>query len=165
VHICNEAFSECQGFIEGSLRSAQLVLQSIRAALPAATPFVHAAVAAQAARTPGAVAVVAPSETLTYAQLMLRVAALQAHLAAAGLKPGDTVGVCTINSTARTVTLLACLGMQLVYMPLDGKHPSQRLAAMLAKAATRVLLLGNPDFPLDQVRNKKRGRKKEKGKT
>jgi enterobactin synthetase component F len=90
--------------------------------------------AAQAARTPHAVAVVADDATLTYAELHRRAEALARRLAARGAGPGEVVGVALDRCSELMVTLLAVLRTGAAYLPLEPDAPADRTAAMRADA-------------------------------
>ena len=108
-------------------------------ALPAATT-VAGAIAAQAARTPEAVAVGDGTTTLTYAALAARSTALAQRLRAAGVGRGARVGVCVERSAAMVVALLGVWQADAAYVPLDPAFPRERLAYMLADAGVRAVI-------------------------
>ncbi|HLL48423.1 MAG TPA: amino acid adenylation domain-containing protein, partial [Longimicrobiaceae bacterium] len=109
-----------------------------RADYPAAC--VHELVSAQAARTPGAVAVVFEDCSLTYAELDARSDALAGRLQALGVGPETRVGVCAERSAELVVALLGALKAGGAYVPLDPGYPAERLAYMLADSGVPVLL-------------------------
>ncbi|MGW4319781.1 amino acid adenylation domain-containing protein [Streptomyces sp. NPDC004684] len=90
---------------------------------------------AQAARTPGATALVFGDTRLTYAQLDERANRLAHHLQSLGARPGAVVAVSVPRSAELIVALLAVLKAGAAYLPLDPDYPAQRLAYMLADAA------------------------------
>ncbi len=96
--------------------------------------------AAQAARTPDAVAVVFEEESLTYAQLDTRANQLAHHLRGLGVGPETVVGLCVERSLAMLVGLLGILKAGGAYLPLDPDYPAERLAFMLADAGAPVLV-------------------------
>ncbi|MEW5930137.1 MAG: amino acid adenylation domain-containing protein, partial [Gemmatimonadota bacterium] len=100
----------------------------------------HELVAAQAERTPGAVAVVFEGEALTYAELEARANRLAHHLAGLGVRPETRVGVCAERSAELVVALLGTLKAGGAYVPLDPSYPAERLAYMLADSGVPVLL-------------------------
>ena len=112
---------------------------------PAATaPPVTELIAARVAADPGAPAVIAPGEELSYAELAARSDALAAALAAAGVRAETVVGLAAPAGPAAIVGLLAVLKAGGAYLPLDPGHPPDRLAGLLADAGAPVLLSADP---------------------
>ncbi|MET0399317.1 MAG: non-ribosomal peptide synthase/polyketide synthase [Longimicrobiaceae bacterium] len=103
---------------------------------------VHDLFTAQAARTPEAVAATAAGETLTYAGLERRSAALARLLRERGVGPEVRVGVCLERGTGLLVGLLGVLRAGGAYVPLDPSYPRERLAYVLDDARVPVLLTG-----------------------
>ncbi|CAA9346511.1 MAG: Polyketide synthase modules and related proteins, partial [uncultured Gemmatimonadetes bacterium] len=102
---------------------------------------VHELFEAQAARTPGAAAVVwEGGESLTYAGLNGRANRLAHHLRARGVGPDVPVGLCLERGPELVVALLAVLKAGGAYVPLDPEYPEDRLSYMLADSAPAVLL-------------------------
>jgi amino acid adenylation domain-containing protein/non-ribosomal peptide synthase protein (TIGR01720 family) len=101
---------------------------------------VHALFAAQAARTPYAVAVACGGERLSYRQLDERANQLAAYLRRRGVGPEILVGVCTTRSLALVVAVLGVLKAGGAYVPMDPEYPKDRLAFMLEDAGAPVLL-------------------------
>ena len=91
--------------------------------------------AAQAARTPDAVAVVFEDERLTYGELDARANQLAHHLRSLGVGPEVVVGLCVERSLEMMVGLLGILKAGGAYLPLDPGYPPERLAFMLEDAA------------------------------
>jgi amino acid adenylation domain-containing protein len=134
-----------------SLRLSQLPMGSGAAAEEAVTrwnqtaaPYpdgpVHARVAAQAARTPGAVAVVAGAETLTYAELEERSNRLASHLRGLGVGAESLVVVSMERTAALLVSMLAVWKAGAAYVPVDPGYPADRRAYMLADSGAAVVL-------------------------
>ncbi|MGW3678932.1 non-ribosomal peptide synthase/polyketide synthase [Streptomyces prasinus] len=96
--------------------------------------------AAQVRRTPGAVALLAGDERLTYRELDDRAAALAGRLAALGVRPEVPVGVLMDRSAGLVVTQVALARLGGVYVPLDGRAPRERLRTMLGEAGAGLLL-------------------------
>lgn len=92
------------------------------------------AVAAQAARRPDAVAVVAGSRTLTYHELDCHANRLARLLRARGAAADVAVGVCLPRSIDMVVAALGVMKSGAAYVPMDPAYPSDRLAFMLADA-------------------------------
>ncbi|MFE9629887.1 AMP-binding protein [Streptomyces sp. NPDC006463] len=83
--------------------------------------------------TPGARAVVAGSESLTYGQLDTRANRLAHHLLASGLPPGSLVAIGTTRQTELVVGILAVLKAGGSYAVVDAQTPRtgrQQLAAL-----------------------------------
>jgi amino acid adenylation domain-containing protein len=103
----------------------------------------HELVAAQAARSPGALAVVEPGgRELSYGDLEGRAAALAGRLQALGVGPGDRVGVCLERSADLVAALLGVLKAGAAYVPLDPEYPGERLGFMVADAGVGVVVTG-----------------------
>ena len=107
-------------------------------ALPGAT--LPQLFAAQAAKTPDAVAVVFADEQLSYGELDARANQLAHHLRACGVGAESVVGVCLERSPALVVALIAILKAGGGYLPLDPGYPRERLSFMLADAGAALLL-------------------------
>ncbi|HEX7243296.1 MAG TPA: amino acid adenylation domain-containing protein, partial [Longimicrobiaceae bacterium] len=101
---------------------------------------IHERVAAQAERTPEALAVVSGEDALTYRELDARADRLARRLAGLGAGPEVRVGVCLERSAGMVVALLAVLKAGAAYLPLDPVYPADRLAYMLADSGARVLV-------------------------
>jgi amino acid adenylation domain-containing protein len=100
----------------------------------------HELVAAQAARSPGAPAVIAEDGELTYRELDDRAERLAGRLRRLGVGPEVAVGLFAERSAALVVGLLGVLKAGGAYVPLDPSYPAERLAGMLADAGAPVLL-------------------------
>jgi amino acid adenylation domain-containing protein len=101
---------------------------------------IHELVEAQAARTPGAVAVVFEGAELTYAELNARANRLAHHLRALGVGPDARVGLCLERGVDAIVGLLGALKAGGAYVPLDPSYPVERLREMLSDSRPVVLL-------------------------
>jgi amino acid adenylation domain-containing protein len=102
--------------------------------------LLHDLVRAQAARTPGAVAVTFEGASLTYAELVSRADALAAELRRRGVRPEVPVGVCMERSAGLVVALLAVLQAGGAYVPLDPDYPADRLGYMLADSGVGLVV-------------------------
>ncbi len=96
--------------------------------------------AAQAARSPAAVAVVFEDERLGYGELEGRANQLAHHLRALGVGAESVVGLCVERSAAMVIGLLGILKAGGAYLPLDPGYPPERLAFMLEDSGAAVLV-------------------------
>ncbi len=96
--------------------------------------------AAQAERTPDAVAVVCPQGQLTYQELNTRANQLAHHLQSLGVGAEVPVAIFVERSWEMLVGLLGILKAGGAYVPLDPTSPFERLALMLEDAQVPVLL-------------------------
>jgi len=103
--------------------------------------LLHELFSAQAARTPGAVALRFEGETLSYRELDRRANQLAHHLRTLGVGPDSVVGVCAERSFEMVIALLGVLKAGAAYLPLDPSYPAERLAYMLDDAKAPVLLV------------------------
>lgn len=78
---------------------------------------------------------------ISYAALRPRVLKLAARLRAAGVAPGDVVGVACDRSVDCVVNILAALSAGAAYLPLDLSYPSARLADMVEDARPRLIVI------------------------
>ncbi|MEV0696794.1 amino acid adenylation domain-containing protein [Saccharopolyspora sp. NPDC050389] len=103
---------------------------------------------AQAARDPEAIAVVAEDATLTYAALNARADDLAGLLLERGAGSETRVAVLLDRSADLVVALLAVLKAGAAYVPLDPRHPADRIRFMLRDSAASILLTDDaaPEF-------------------
>ncbi len=103
----------------------------------------HDLVAAQVARTPEAIAVVAGERTLTYSQLDRDADRIAHRLVAHGIGPESVVGVCLHRGADLFVALLGVLKAGAAYLPLDPDHPLSRLRYLVEDSSTSVTIAGD----------------------
>jgi amino acid adenylation domain-containing protein len=96
--------------------------------------------AAAAADRPNTVALETPDVILNYAELDRSVGALAEKIRAAGLVPGDRLGIAATRSADTIIAILAAVAARVAYVPLDLAYPPERLQAMMADAAPRVVV-------------------------
>jgi amino acid adenylation domain-containing protein len=106
----------------------------------AAEPLVHTLVAARAARTPDAIAVVMDDQSITFRELNARANRLAHRLRALGVGADTLVGLCLERSPELVVGLLGVLKAGGAYVPIDPSYPAARIAFMLEDARVSVLL-------------------------
>ncbi|ROP36112.1 non-ribosomal peptide synthase protein (TIGR01720 family)/amino acid adenylation domain-containing protein [Saccharothrix texasensis] len=102
--------------------------------------------AAQAARTPDAVAVTCEGEHLTYRELDERTNRLAHHLVGLGAGPERIVALRLPRSLDQVVAVLAVLKSGAAYLPLDPAYPAERIAATLDDARPVAVLSEIPDL-------------------
>ena len=100
----------------------------------------HALIAAQAQRTPDAVAVEFEGARLTHRELDCRANQLARRLRGLGVGPGVLVGISIERSLELVIGLLGILKAGGAYVPIDPDYPEERRAFMLADASVPVLL-------------------------
>ena len=96
--------------------------------------------AAQAARTPDTVAVIAQGRTLTYRELDESTNRLARRLQNLGVKPDTLVGVAMGRSETLVISLLGILKAGGAYVPLDPTYPQDRLSLVIEDSEMPVLL-------------------------
>ncbi|TKK88783.1 amino acid adenylation domain-containing protein [Herbidospora galbida] len=96
-------------------------------------------VAAQATRTPDAVAVVGENR-LTYRELIERSDAVADRLRRAGVRPGDLVAISASRSERLVTGVLGIWRAGASYLPLDPAYPAERLDYVLADSGATALL-------------------------
>jgi amino acid adenylation domain-containing protein len=105
-----------------------------------ADPGIVARIAAQICRTPDAVAVDTGDTAVTYAELDRAATAVAARLQAAGVSPGDRVGLLTGPGRATVAGVVGILRAGAAWVPLDADHPPARLGEQVRRCDARVLV-------------------------
>jgi len=106
-----------------------------------------------AAQLPTATAVTAPDGTLTFSELSTTVQDLTTSLRAAGAGPGVPVGLGFGRSRLTVPALLAVWRAGATAVPIDDRHPADRLAFVLRDAEIQLLLGELPaTVPIEGVR-------------
>ncbi|WP_070105668.1 non-ribosomal peptide synthetase [Burkholderia plantarii] len=105
-------------------------------------PFVaiHERIAAQARRTPDAIAVRCDGVLHSYRELDARATRVARQLLASGIGAEARVGVCTARSGAMLVAVLAALKAGAAYVPLDPAYPDAHLGGMIEDAGLACTL-------------------------
>ncbi|HVR96706.1 MAG TPA: amino acid adenylation domain-containing protein [Thermoanaerobaculia bacterium] len=104
-------------------------------------PCLHELFAAQARRTPDAVAlVVSPGLSLSYRALAVRAHRLAHHLIRLGVGSESVVALYLDRSPEMVVSILAVLAAGGAYLPLDGSNPPDRLVFMLEDSRVSLLV-------------------------
>jgi len=101
---------------------------------------IHELFAAQAERTPDAVAVRFEEESLTYAELDHAANRLANHLRRRGVRPETRVGICLPRRPELVAAMLGVLKAGGAYVPLDPAYPQARLGSMLEDAGVALVI-------------------------
>ena len=80
------------------------------------------------------------NSSLTYAQLDHWSDAMAAHLAAQGIRPGDSVGLWWPRSLELHVAVLAIVKSGAAYVPLDREMPAERVETVLAEVNAKACI-------------------------
>ncbi|AUX48175.1 peptide synthetase [Sorangium cellulosum] len=129
----------------------QVLGWSTKGALPRIPPprAVHRVVEEQAARAPGATAVVHEEQEITYGELDRRANQIAQLLRRRGVGPEVHVGLCLPRSIGAIAATLGVLKAGGAYVPLDPSDPGERLAARIDGAGIRVAIAhGDADLAL-----------------
>ncbi len=97
-------------------------------------------VAAQADRTPDAIALADGTRELSYASMVSQVHVLAARLQAAGVVRGDRVAILADRSIEAVLAVLAILAAGGAYIPVDPGQPDDRVRYVLSDADVSVLI-------------------------
>ncbi|MGC4868687.1 AMP-binding protein [Micromonospora sp. DT53] len=111
---------------------------------PAMDTFLDSALAAGARERPGAPALCDDERTLTYAALDALVDVAAAALRAAGVGPGDRVGVLLPKSPAAVISILAVLRVRAFVAPLEPLDPAERLSRTVRAGGLGHLVCADP---------------------
>ncbi|HEY0195912.1 MAG TPA: amino acid adenylation domain-containing protein, partial [Kofleriaceae bacterium] len=110
---------------------------------PGRTPgeaSVHALVAAQARRTPDAVALVDQTRSVTYRALEERANQWAHRLRALGAGRETRIGICLPRTTEIVAVVLGALKAQATFVPLDPAYPTERLNLILDQARPAIVV-------------------------
>jgi amino acid adenylation domain-containing protein len=101
---------------------------------------IHNLFAAQAEKTPTAIAVVVGHQQLTYRDLDQRANQLANYLLSLGVRPEMRLGICLERGVEMIVALMATLKAGAAYVPFDPEYPQDRLQFMAQDAQVSALL-------------------------
>ena len=91
-------------------------------------------------RAPDSIAVRAPDDVLTYAELSARADALARRLHDAGVRPGQLVGQCLERSAALVVAALGIVRAGAAYVAIDPAYPDERIRWMLRDSGATAVV-------------------------
>ncbi|MCB9557499.1 MAG: amino acid adenylation domain-containing protein [Deltaproteobacteria bacterium] len=123
--------------------------------------LLHELVLAAVARSPQAMAVIAPNGTLSYSELDQQAAKLATLLRELGVRPGDRVGIHLAKSTHSVIATQGALRCGAVYVPVDPTAPAQRAWQIISDCQVRMLItdadrlarlpMASADFPIQSI--------------
>ena len=119
---------------------AQLVAGWNDTAAPVPALTLPELVAAQAARTPDAVAVSCDGAVVSYRELLGRAGRLGGFLRDAGAGPETVVGLCLERGPEMVTAVLGAWLAGAAYLPLDPGYPAGRLGFMLGDSGAGVVV-------------------------
>jgi amino acid adenylation domain-containing protein len=108
----------------------------------------HAVVLARAAAEPNRIALECNGVAWSYSRLAAHARSLAYRLQSEGLEPGSLVGICVERSLEMVGAVLAVMMSGCAYVPLDPRHPRERLQMVLDDAGAAILLT-NRDLGLN----------------
>jgi amino acid adenylation domain-containing protein/thioester reductase-like protein len=118
-----------------------------------AVPFVHELFAEQAARRPGAVAVLSGRRRVTYRELDQSASRLAGYLREAGIGPDTVTGVHLERGPDLICAILAIMKAGGGYLPLDPSLPAERLTRICSQADPGTVITAEAgSFPVDGIR-------------
>lgn len=107
----------------------------------------------QASQRPSHVAAIFKDQFLSYKTLNEQANQLARYLIEQGVKPNTPVAFCISRKFSVLIATLAILKMGCAFLPLDPKHPIERLLYQLEDNANPMLLLSNEEQHLFQSYN------------
>ncbi|WP_156622950.1 condensation domain-containing protein, partial [Mycobacterium sp. 1164966.3] len=114
--------------------------RAVLTAPPVPAVAIPVAFAAQAARSPEAVALTFQGRSLSYRELDVSSNRLAHLLVEHGVGPGERVALLLPRCGQAIVAILAVLKTGAAYVPIDPAHPDARIEFLLADAAPRLAL-------------------------
>ncbi len=109
--------------------------------------LLHQMLTASATARPAAEAVRLLEESITYGQLEMQSNQLAHALMAAGVGPGDRVGIYLKKSPAAIVSIFGILKTGACYVPVDANAPGPRLVEIGRQCAFRALITSAALYP------------------
>ncbi|NEW44292.1 non-ribosomal peptide synthetase [Nocardia cyriacigeorgica] len=116
---------------------------------PAAPRLLHSDILRHAVQTPDAIALRRADETYTFAQLAGAAHTVAQTLRAAGVAPGDQVGVRLAAGPPQIAAILGVLMASAAYVPLDWRWPAARVEQISHQCDLAALIA--PDDDIDRL--------------
>jgi amino acid adenylation domain-containing protein len=121
-------------------RERQKIIEWNNTAAAYPSRCLHEIFAAQAARTPEALAVVQGDRRLSYGELDRQANRLARHLRSLGIGPEIVVGLCVDRSPDFVLGMLGILKAGGAYLPIDPGDPRERIAHVMSETRAPILL-------------------------
>ncbi|KAJ5252841.1 hypothetical protein N7489_003251 [Penicillium chrysogenum] len=86
------------------------------------------------------IALASSSQSITYAELGKRSAAISHFLMSKGIRAGDTVGLCMDRSVQTIITMVGILRAGAAYAPMDSSSPLGRITQIMEKADIKYVI-------------------------
>lgn len=124
------------------------------------TRFVHESFSEQAARRPGAPAIIAGRVTVTYGKLEESANRLAHHLIESGVSAETVIGSCLDRGPDMIRAMLAIMKAGAAYLPLDPSLPAERLRRICSQVRAAAVITGGtggcpvqapPPLRLDEI--------------
>ncbi|MFN0204707.1 MAG: amino acid adenylation domain-containing protein [Planctomycetota bacterium] len=109
--------------------------------------FIHTRFDEHARLQPDKVAVIDGARFMTFRELNHRADLLRGELARRNVKKGDAVAVLMGRSAELFISMIAIWKLGAVYLPLDVREPSERMAFEIRDANVRVILTNSQERP------------------
>ncbi len=143
--VSHDPGARLHALLEPTPRERQLLASwNDAAGAPASAVPLHDLIAAQAAATPGAVAIEAQDTCLTYRELEAAAGRLARRLRRAGVREGDIVGICLPPAACAIAAVLAIWKAGAAFLPLDPGLPPARVTALIDDARPALLITDSP---------------------
>ncbi|NHB98753.1 non-ribosomal peptide synthetase, partial [Photorhabdus stackebrandtii] len=111
---------------------------------------IHQLFEQQAEKTPGATALIAGDQTLSYVELNARANRLARQLIELGICPNEHVAILLERSIELVVAQLAILKVGAVYVPIDPRVPDERKNWLINDCSAKLLITdARADIPAD----------------
>jgi amino acid adenylation domain-containing protein/non-ribosomal peptide synthase protein (TIGR01720 family) len=96
--------------------------------------------AVQVAKTPGALALLAPEQTMSYEQLDQTSNQVANYLLGKGVRPGDKIGLLATRGVSMIEGMLGILKAGAIYIPINTSYPPERIRYIIQDAGITTVL-------------------------
>jgi amino acid adenylation domain-containing protein len=135
----DKPMARLKGLLHSEFMDQQFHFQGKATDLEGTYPTLVRAMMAQAAKTPGATAIVAGDQTITYDELNKKTNQLAHWLKGQGTGTDNRVAVCLKRSLDAIVAMIGVVKAGAAYVPLDPSHPETRLQSMMVTGGMDIV--------------------------